>query len=314
MLFSQSKENRLNRSLSPSALLAFIRTAELGSFASAARHLGMSPAAVGQAVRRLEESCGVRLLTRTTRKMGLTPDGHLLLRRSRPLLAELDEVGRVFAESRGVASGPLRVSAPVGLGRRYVLPLLARFVAEHPEVSVHFDTSDAVRDLAGDPVDVAFRVWRPQDAGVVAVPISRLQAVSVASPLYLEQFGTPLHPRELTRHRCIVYQHAATGVRAPLCFRVNGREQIQEPAERFVVNDVDIACEAAVLGLGLVQPPSSYALPYLQDGRLVQVLEKFRTSPWTLYLCYSSAKRLPLRVRAFLDFARGALRGERFLV
>jgi DNA-binding transcriptional LysR family regulator len=293
----------LNRSATPAALLAFIRSAQLGSFSAAAKQLDMSAAAVGQAVSRLENGFGVKLLNRTTRRMSLTADGKLLVERCRGLVGELDAISRVFDESRGIVSGPLRISAPAGLARRYVLPLVARFIADHPAVEVSLDCSDTVRDFAGDQIDIAFRILRPTDSTVVARRISRLEAVTSASPDYLLRRGVPSHPKDLAGHACIVYRHPGTGALAPMTFRVRGRETNISPRPGLIINDVETACEAGAQGLGVCQPPAYYAAPHLASGRLVRILERFTTAPWTLYLCYAGAKHLPQRVRAFVDFA-----------
>jgi LysR family transcriptional regulator, regulator for bpeEF and oprC len=293
-------------------LLAFLRAAEQGSFAAAARHLDVSAAAVGQAVQRLERHYGVRLLNRTTRRMSLTGDGRVLAERCRGLLAELEEIGRAFDERRRVVSGPLRVTSPAGFGRRHVVPLLARFKARHPAVQLELDLSDAVRDFAASPIDVAFRILRPIDGSVVARPLSRLQAVTVASPDYLERRGAPRSPSDLSRHDCLAYRHPATGNRVPMVFRMGGRDVPVPTPASMVLNDVDAGCEAAALGLGIAQPPSDYVAPYIAAGRLVPVLARFRATPWTLYLCYPGARQLPFRVRAFIDFARAELGRDRF--
>lgn len=304
----------MNRPPPPSALAAFARTAELGSFAAAARHLDLSAAAVGQAVSRLEEAFGVTLFNRTTRRMSLTADGRLLLARSRDLLDGLQELAHLFDEARGVVAGPLRISAPLGLGRRRVVALIAEFVAAHPAVDVTLDCSDAVRDFAGDPVDVAFRILRPSDSTVVARRLSRLSAITVAAPDYLARRGTPRRPAELARHDCIAYRHPATGALEPMTFRSGGRDETLTPRARFVVNDVEAACEAAALGLGVAQPPSDYVAPYLRARRLVRLLARQTATPWTLWLCHAGGRRLPHRVRAFVELARARLGRDRLLL
>ena len=262
----------------------------------------------------MERGFGVKLLNRTTRRMRLTTDGRLLFERCSALVGELHEIERVFDESRGVVSGPLRISAPAGLARRYVLPLIARFIADHPGVEISLDCSDTVRDFAGDPIDIAFRILRPRDASVVARRIARLQAVTVASPDYLRRCGTPEHPRALAQHACIVYRYPGTGELAPMTFRVRGREMNMTPAPTAIINDVETACEACALGLGIGQPPAYYAAPYLAAGRLVPILDRFATMPWTLYLCYPSAKHLPRRVRAFVEFATSRFGKNEFVL
>jgi DNA-binding transcriptional LysR family regulator len=295
-----------------SSLLAFLKSAELGSFAAAARHLDRSPAAVGQAVQRLEERFGARLFSRTTRRMQLTDEGRALADRSRVLVAELNEIGRLFDESRKVVAGPLRISAPLGFGRRQVVPLVARFQKAHPGLEVTLDLSDSMRDFAQSPLDLAFRILRPTDSAIIARPISRLQAVTVASPDYLSRRGRPRHPSELEGHDCVGYRHPATGDLAPMVFSVGGRDVTVAQRARLVVNDVDAGCDAAALGLGIAQPPSDYVRPYLASGRLVPILTRYRATPWTLYLCYPAARRLPFRVRAFIEFARDALGRDQF--
>jgi LysR family transcriptional regulator, regulator for bpeEF and oprC len=303
----------LNRPTTPAALSAFVKAAQLGSFAAAGRHLQMSPAAVGQAVARLEAGFGVKLLNRTTRRMSLTADGRLLLERGTQLVGELDELARLFDARRGVVAGPLRVSAPLGLARRHVMPLLARFVERHPGVEASLDCSDAVRDFVDDPIDVGFRILRPTDSTLIARRIARMPALTLASSDYLRRNGTPRHPDELGRaHRVVAYRHPGSGALAPLRFRVRGRDVTLAPPPALVVNDVETGCEAAALGLGVVQPPAYYVTDALASGALVPILERHAPAPWTLFICYPGARHLPHRVRAFVDFARAELGRERW--
>ena len=241
----------MNKAPLSESLFAFVRTAELGSFAAAAAALGVTPAAVGQTVKRLEDQFGVKLINRTTRKMSLTPEGWL---------------------------------------------------------------SDRVRDFVDDPVDLAFRQSRPDDSSLIARPISTLQAVTVAAPDYLERCGEPGHPQDLARHACIGYRYPTTGAMYPWSFLINGEEHRTSPDCAIIVNDPETACEAAALGLGVVQTGSNYAAPYLAAGRLRVVMAPFIAATHTLYLCYPSRDHIPLRVRAFIDHALGALGRDRFML
>ena len=304
----------MNKAPLSESLFAFVRTAELGSFAAAAAALGVTPAAVGQTVKRLEDQFGVKLINRTTRKMSLTPEGWLLLSRCKQPLAALEEIARLFDESRGVVSGRLRITAPLALGRRHLLPIIAGFCHRHPEVEIDLDVSDRVRDFVDDPVDLAFRQSRPDDSSLIARPISTLQAVTVAAPDYLERCGEPGHPQDLARHACIGYRYPTTGAMYPWSFLINGEEQRTSPDCAIIVNDPETACEAAALGLGVVQTGSNYAAPYLAAGRLRVVMAPFIAATHTLYLCYPSRDHIPLRVRAFIDHALGALGRDRFML
>ncbi|WKA26788.1 LysR family transcriptional regulator [Bradyrhizobium roseum] len=306
--FLHSKVKPLKQFTVGPALLAFARTVEHGSFAAAARTMNQSPAALGQNVARLEDFLGVRLLNRTTRTMSLTPEGRMLIERARGPLNEIEEISRIFEERRGKVSGPLRVSAPVGVARHQLVPLIARFAALHPAVHIELDASDEVRDFAEGAIDVSLRILRPQDSSVIARPITTLQALTLASPAYLKAAGVPAEPRDLIQHRCIGYRYSGTGRIADLHFRAGGKDVTMAFQPTLIVNDVEAACELAASGLGIVQPPSNYAAHYLKSQQLVQVLSRFAATPWRVYLCYPNRSKLPLRVRAFIEFARDHLK------
>ncbi len=294
------------------ALLAFARVVEHGSFAAAARTMNLSPAAIGQSVARLEDFLGVRLLNRTTRTMSLTPEGRMLIERARGPLSEIDEISRIFEERRGTVSGPLRISAPVGVARHQLVPLIANFSALHPAVQVELDATDEVRDFAEGSIDVSIRIQRPSDSSIIARPIADLQALTLASPQYLKTAGVPTEPRELAQHRCIGYRYPSTGRIADLHFRAGGKDLTLPVQPWLVVNDVEAACELAASGLGIVQPPGNYAADHLANRRLSPILSRFVATPWRVYLCYPNRSKLPLRVRAFIDYARDHLKQVNF--
>ena len=293
----------MNSLLSGPTLLAFVRAAEHGSFAAAAREVGISPAALGQSVRRLEERFGVRLLNRSTRSMSLTPEGRMLLERVRAPLRELDDVGRIFDEARGRVAGTLRVSAPVGVARHQLAAIVAAFCERHPDVDIEIDATDTLRDLTDESIDVALRVLRPHDSTIVSRKIASLSAVTLAAPDYLSSAGVPKAPGDLSRHKCIGYRYASTGRVAELQFKVRGKVLLRPIHPSIIVNDVEMACELAARGQGVVQPPSAYVSPFVNSGRLVPILSEFTTTPWQLYICYVNRRQLPLRTRAFIDFA-----------
>jgi DNA-binding transcriptional LysR family regulator len=292
------------------ALAAFHATVEHGGFAPAAGVLKISAAAVGQSVARLEVHFGVRLLNRTTRRMSLTSEGAELLERSRSLLGDIEEINRFFEESRGVASGPLRISAPVGIARHLLVPLLADFMEQHREIRLEVDATDAIRDFAAGRLDLAFRVLQPQDSTIIARPIAPLQAVTVASPAYLARHGTPLHPVDLAAHRCIAYRFINSSRLSDNHFTVDGKPRTVPIDPVFIANDVELACDAAAEGIGIAQPPLCYARPYIDTDRLVPILAPYVAAPWSLLLCYPSRERLPLRVRAFIEFTLSRLPGH----
>lgn len=292
----------MNRISNSTALLAFVKAAEHGSFAAAARDAGISAAALGQSVRRLEDRFGVRLLNRSTRSMSLTPEGLLLLERARAPLRELDEIGRIFEEARGRIAGTLRLSAPQGVARHQLASIIAAFSKRHPTVTIDIDATDELRDLTNESIDVAIRVLRPHDSTIISRKIARLSAVTLAAPDYLAEVGVPLSPHDLVRHANVGYRYASTGRVAELQFKIRGKNTTLTFQPTIIVNDVETACEIAAQGRGVVQPPSAYIRPFTESGRLVRILSEFTATPWQLYVCYTSRRQMPLRTRAFIDF------------
>ncbi len=285
------------------SLASFIRSAELGSFAAAGKALGISPAAVGQNVKRMEDAYGVKLFNRTTRKMSLTPEGALLFQRARGPLKELDEIDALFDESRGVVSGVLRITAPKRFAVRTLVPLIAEFRDLHPEIEIDLDAADSVRDFVDDPVDIAFRIGEPGDSTMIARPISELPVYTMASPAYLEKYGTPTHPQDLDSHECIRYRFPGSGAMWNWAFDIEGEIKRFNPATRLIFNDPEVLCEAGLAGIGLIQLDGYYAREHVASGDLVPIMIPFTANLFSLYLCYPSRENIPLRIRRFIDFS-----------
>lgn len=284
-------------------LSCFIRTAELGSFAAAARALDISSAAVGQNIKRLEDAHGIKLFNRTTRKMSLTPDGALLFQRAREPLRELDELDRLFDESRGVVSGQLRVTSPKRLARKRIIPLIAEFRNLYPAIEIDLDASDAVRDFVEDPVDVAFRLGEPTESTMIARHLSDLPVFFLGAPDYFDTHGRPSHPQDLEAHRCIRYRSPTDQSLWPWTVSIEGNLQRLDPGGELVFNDPEVICAAGIAGLGLIHMDGQYVQEHIEAGELEPVMPEFVPNVRSLYMCYSSRDNLPLRVRTFIDFA-----------
>lgn len=296
-----------------SSLNVFVQTARLGSFAAAARALGVSPAAVGQSIRRLEDNFGVKLFTRTTRKMALTPEGTMLLDRVQTPLSQLEQIGHIFQESRGIVAGTLRIAAPVEFGRKRLVPLVARFSAQHPRVNIELDIADSQHSFIDDRIDLAFRITSElTQTTLVARPLVDLALLTFASPSYLERHGTPRHPDDLSKHVCINYRASDTKALYSWAYKIDGAIKRLTPDARFIANEADAVIGAAVEGLGLIQAPMQFVRQQVNDGTLVPVLADYSASIHTLYLCYPGRDNMPLRVRAFIDFIMTEFRKRRF--
>ncbi|MEL6687400.1 MAG: LysR family transcriptional regulator [Pseudomonadota bacterium] len=301
----------MSRHASPT-LLAFVTTAETGSFAAAGRMLGLSAAAVGQNVRRLEDSYGVTLFTRTTRKMSLTPEGLLLLERARGPLRELDELDHILAESEGQASGTLRLTAPRFFAEEHLLPMVTEFCRLHPRVNIDIDSSDAVRDFVDDPVDVAFRIGTPEDSSMIARHLSDLSLLTVASPDWVAANGTLDHPDQVMDYDCIRYRFPSSGRMWMWRYQVDGDVKFYDPPSRLTLNDPELLMKACISGLGLLQMDAMFAADHLAAGRLVTLLEGFGAANFELYLAYPQRRNLPFRTRAFVDFVMRTFKRDRF--
>lgn len=309
----QNELNVLNAAMRTDfpALSIFMKVCELGSFAAAATALDISPAAVGQSIKRLEQRFGVRLFNRTTRTMALTPSGELLKTKAKGPLAEIEELDRVFEEDKGIASGLVRISAPLFFSRHYLLPALQVLKKSHPQIEFQIDASDSRRDFVEDPVDLAIRLDKPIDSALIARHLQALSTVNVASQAYLSSHGIPQNIEDLYNHQCIAYRFPASNALYQWQFVRNGIVEAFTPNQSLQFNDAEVCCEAAVLGMGILQTADIIAEPYLKDGRLVKVMDEFTISTKSLYLCYPSRENNPLRLRVCIDFLLQYL-GEAF--
>ncbi|MGP3725404.1 LysR family transcriptional regulator [Cereibacter sphaeroides] len=282
-------------------LRAFVATAKTGSFTAAADQLGVSNRLTSKYVAELEKRLGVRLLQRTTRKVGLTPSGETLLARAPALLDELDDLlVEVSHGSRGF-TGTIRVSAPVTFGEDYVGGMLGRFAALHPGLVVDLRLNDSFADLASEGIDVAFRVGRSETLSLKTRKLGEVRTVPAASPGYIATRGAPDRPDDLVRHDCIL----DTNRRVPRrwTFLEGGTERSVEIRGRFQVNSARAAADLAMAGLGICYAPRFALAEALRSGRLVPVLEAFGGAVVPVNAVYLEGRSLPQKVRALIDFA-----------
>src|SRR6266478_6825219 len=191
-------------------LALFLRIVEKGGLAAAGRELGLSAASVSERLVALEKYYGAALLRRTTRAVNLTDEGRLLVEGGRRLLAEADELEALIRLGVNKISGPIRLSAPIDLGRSYVVPILDAFLAEHPEVTVDLNLTDGYVDLIGQGQDLAIRYGELADSTLRVKRLAENRRIVCASPAYLETRGVPQHPDDLVRHECLVMRYGLT--------------------------------------------------------------------------------------------------------
>lgn len=247
-----------------SQFLAFACAARNGSFAAAARELGVTPSTVAKRIVRLEEQPGLKLFHRTTRQVTLTSDGEALFARCEKILADIDELEALAAGASGEPRGELRINAPITFGKRVVLPALARLLLQHPGLTADVRLSDQFCDLVKDGMDAAIRISALDDSRLASRQIGSQQLAVYASQDYLKRHGSPKHPAKLDGHTFILFRNPTSGRDRPVQFVLDGRTIDMHPAHRILLDDGEGMVKAACLGLGLTQVPDYMATDELE--------------------------------------------------
>jgi DNA-binding transcriptional LysR family regulator len=291
-------------------ILNFTRTAELGSFAKAAKDLGISAVAVSQNISRLEAALGVRLLARSTRALQLTPEGQAFLEQCRLPLAQLDAACKEVASDARSASGKLRATVISPVAYLYLIPLLPKFLQRYPGITLELELSEDSSPLINKRFDVGIRVGALDDAAFVARPLGPLRLLLCASPAYLAQAGLPQSLEDLEKHQALLMQITGREQTTPFIVQTRGGDAgagarsmrfLQLPGH-FICNDFRSLALACSGGLGIAQLPQPLALPMLRNGQLKVLLPDSVAENIQLFIHYPTRKQLPARVRAFVDF------------
>jgi DNA-binding transcriptional LysR family regulator len=291
-------------------LKTFVEVAQQGSFAAAARQLGLAPPAVTRSVAALEAALGARLLQRTTRKVALTEAGAAYLERVRPLLEELEHAGDDLHASTGQVSGTVRVTASVAYGQTVLVPLLPALHTEHPALQVELLLSDAVFDLVSQRIDVALRLGPALDSSLVGHRLRAVRYRVCASPAYLREHGTPRKPADLADCACLRFP--LPGYRTQWTFRDPRGHTEAVSVRGWLVLSTGLALHRAALdGLGPALLADWLVEADLAAGRLVDLFPQLEASAThfdsAVWLLYASREHVPRRVRAFIDFAKQRL-------
>ncbi len=290
------------------ALLAFARIAELGSFTQAARELGVSPSALSQTLRGLEAGIGVRLLHRTTRRVGLTEAGSALLARIEPALLDIDAALDDIRQQRERPAGTLRITVPQIVAPALLEPHLAEFLRTYPEIRLDILVDSALNDLVADGLDAGIRLGEKVQLDMIALPLGGAQrSVVVGAPDYLARRGTPMHPRDLHAHNCLRTRFGGGGTVYRWEFCERGRWFEIGVDGNLVCNDTALTLHAALAGIGLVHTMEARVRDALDDGTLVSVLDDWLPPYDGFYLYYPSRAQLAPKLRVFADFLRERL-------
>ena len=284
-------------------LESFAAVATRGSLTAAAQLEGVAPAIIGRRIDALERRLGVKLLVRTTRRISLTHEGSAFLEDCQRLLADWANAEASVSAGGVKASGHLRITSPAGFGRRHVAPLVPRFLALHPEVSISLNLSDRVVDIVNESFDCAVRVGDLPDSSLISVRLADTRRLCVATPAYLQRAGTPLHPAELAQHECLTLSSDASQTRG-WAFNVDGDVLHMRPSGRLDCTDGQVLHAWCSAGLGLAWRSAWEVEQEIAAGELVSVLDEFAAPPNGIYAVFPHARHLALRVRLWIDFLK----------
>jgi DNA-binding transcriptional LysR family regulator len=306
---------KMDRLESMSVLVAAV---EAGSLSAAARRLGTPLATVSRKVSELEAHLRTRLLNRSSRKLTLTDAGLSYIAACKRILEDVGEAERAAAGEYSAPKGDLIITAPIVFGRLHVLPVAMAFLTAYPDIDIRIVLADRLVNLLEDHVDLAVRIGALPDSSLVATRIGAIRRIVCGSPAYFSARGTPKYPAELGRHDCITFE----GLSSPHAWdftiakpKASGSKASRSDApvpihSRLVVNTAEAAIDAAVAGVGITRVLSYQIANAMQAGALAVVLEKFEPEPSPVSLVYAGQGLLPLKLRAFLDFAAPRLKAR----
>ena len=284
----------------------FVHVVRAGSFAAAARRLGMPSNTMSRRIQGLEQQLGVRVFQRTTRRLTLTGAGETLYKRSAEQIGALLDVAREVGEESQEPSGKIRVAAPADFFRWFQVAWMADFLAQHPKIRLEFFLGDEEVNLIDKGIDVAFRAGTASDSTLVEQLIGMVKFSLIASPDYITGQGTPRTLADLSTHQCILAPTASG--RAVWTLAGPLGEESVEVSGRFQANTMHVVLEAALTGLGIALLPTSVTSPFVGTGEAVEVLPAYSTDIFGFYVVYPSRLQLPRAVRTLIDFTMVRMR------
>jgi DNA-binding transcriptional LysR family regulator len=285
-------------------MTAFVAIAERLSFAKAAVHLGVSRSTLSETIRGLEEKLGVRLLNRTTRSVALTEVGERLLAELRPALASFEAAVESINQFRDKPAGHLRLTVPRPAAKTVIEPILGKFLATYPAISLEIVTDSALTDIVRDRFDAGIRPGHVLEQDMIAIRVGEdARPTVVGSPDYVRRHGRPKAPADLQTHNCI-RQRFASGAIHQWAFEKRGKSVEVMVKGSLVVGDGDLALRAALDGAGLARLPVTLVDAHVAQGRLISLLEDWMPRSVGFFLYYPSRRQAPAALQALVDFLK----------
>ena len=282
------------------AMQVFVRVAQTGSFSAVSQQLNVDRSWVTRQVAALEKHLGVKLFTRSTRRLSLTPAGSIYLEKARVILNLVDAAESDAVEERAVPRGPIRLGIPLAYGLQVLTPWLLEFLKTYPAVELSIDLSDEKVNLIEQGLDLSIRITGHLQPGDVVRKLGECPMVTFASPGYLSLHGTPMRPQDLEQHECLVYSNAPT--RAQWVYQQQGKKINVNVRGRVMANNGLMLTEASAQGMGISRQPYFIAKSYIDAGLVKRILENYEIEPLGVYAVLPSNRYIPHRISVLMKF------------
>jgi DNA-binding transcriptional LysR family regulator len=293
------------------AMSLLVAVAEAGSLSAAGRKLGVPLPTVSRKISDLESHLNTRLLTRSTRKLALTDSGAAYVAAARRILDEVSEAERAASGEHAAPRGDLVITAPVVFGRLHVLPVIAEFLTQWPEINVRLLLADRNLHLIDDHIDIAVRIGALADSALVATQVGAVRSVVCGSPTYFAAHGVPERPEDLAALTSVTFDPLSSSQQAWNFRDPKSKRELRAPVRsRLSVNTAEAAIDGAAAGLGVTRVLSYQVAEAVLDGRIQIVLAEYEPAPLPVSLIHAGHELTPLKVRMLLDFAAPRLRAR----
>lgn len=288
------------------AMAILVAVADGGSLSQASRKLKIPLATVSRKLSELESHLNVKLLTRTTRALEFTDYGLSYVALCRRILDDVQEAERTVTGEYAAPKGVLTMTAPVAFGKLHIVPIVAEFLKAYPEVNLQLLLTDRGVDLLEEKIDLALRIGELPSSSLIATRVGEIRRVACGSPDYFKKRGKPKIPQDLRSHDCV---NIAVLDSAKSWIFYSGKSKVNVAVKsRLDVSTAEAGLAAAALGVGITRALSYQVVDYQNDKRLDIILENFEPAPWPVHLVHSASRIVPLKLRAFLDYASPRLK------
>lgn len=292
-------------------IVAFVEVVNCGSFTRAAEQSGHSTSFISKQISKLEERLGVRLLNRTTRSLSLTPEGTIYFKQSQQLVLDAELAVDAVGGKQQVPKGVLKISCAVSFGLSRLRPVLSQFTSRYPEVDIELELNDRKIDMVAEGFDLLIRgtASKVEDSSLIYRRFLRAHNLVIAAPSYLEKYGEPKHPEELSHHRTISYSNSPQ----PMVWSfigLDGEEMQVKVKSQVLTNSSQMEVALCAAGQGITRMPSFNIGNELKNGEIVEILTKYPPQSVDMHLVYSSKRHMSLKLRCFIEFILESLGNE----